>query len=41
MVESILAKSVVSLTGLAAVFGAVLAYASRVFAVHRLSLIHI
>jgi electron transport complex protein RnfB len=35
VVESILAKSVVSLTGLAAVFGALLAYASRVFAVHR------
>lgn len=33
--QSILVKSVVSLTGLAAGFGAVLAYASRVFAVHR------
>jgi electron transport complex protein RnfB len=34
-VQSILMKSVLSLTGLAAGFGAILAYASRVFAVHR------
>jgi len=34
-VQSVLARSVVSLTGLAAAFGAMLAYASRVFAVRR------
>ena len=33
--QSILVKSVVALTGLAAAFGAILAYASRIFVVHK------